>query len=656
MAENDTDSQFQVAVIVSAILILLLHLLASFFPSARSWGIHHLLFFSLPVRLALVSAGILVCIPEINKKVVSLLRLAFLWIVRRLPRAKKLVVFLTLSVISFVPFWLLRTRTHFLGDGYLYIRSLAGGLQLKLTALLDILLHAELYKILKGTGEVDALTFSTLFSSIGGIIFVFVLLLLSDCLGKERLKAAIVFFLMASMGMVQLFFGYVESYTLLSIGITIYLLFSCYHLQKRCSIAFPSLALSLTVCAHISAAALVPSLMYLCFTSTKGAHWRRKLTNLAKAGGAFVIPILLLAGLVIHSGRSMERLLRGAEGSVFLSLLSSVEDPPYSLFSLAHLVDIFNELLLISPVGLMACLLLVVYRRKIDFKQPLIRFLLLASGFSLLFTFALNPKIGASRDWDLLSLPSIPYTLLGAYLVIRCVKNRGRLRSVGLILTTVAFVHTVPWILVNADADKAIKRFKLLIQTKSVRSPWYAHEELGIYYRELGMVDQAIEEYRGSVNASPSNARLRLSLGALYWEKELYDQAIQEYEQAIAINPNLAFAYYNLACVYVYKEMYDQAIYEYEQAIAINPRLAMAYYHLGMVYQKKNLYDQAIRALTEYLSMKPDDANAHFELGCIYEKQNRWSQATSEWKKALTLNPYLQKARLKLHGVPIDQD
>ncbi|MCK4598087.1 hypothetical protein KAU04_08590, partial [bacterium] len=106
----------------------------------------------------------------------------------------------------------------------------------------------------------------------------------------------------------------------------------------------------------------------------------------------------------------------------FLSLGSSTAQPPYTLFSPAHLVDMVNEHLLISPVGLILCLLLFIgYRREINFKRPLIRFFIIASGFCLLSTFVLNPKIGPSRDWDLLSLPSIPYTLLGAYLLIGCV-------------------------------------------------------------------------------------------------------------------------------------------------------------------------------------------------------------------------------------------
>ncbi|MCK4271367.1 tetratricopeptide repeat protein [bacterium] len=559
---------------------------------------------------------------------------------------------MALAVVSFVPFWVFRAQAHFLGDGYLCLRSLVSGHQFKLTGLLDLFLHARLFHVMKGASEADAAVVYALVSAIGGVFFVFVLLWFSDFLGKDRWKAALVFSLMMSMGTVQLFFGYVESYTLMSVGVLIYLLFSCYHLKGRCSILFPSLALSLTICCHLTAVALFPSLIYLFLASAKRKHRSSNWLLFAKMSGTFVVPILLSAALIILSGRSMIELLAGAESDVFLSLGSSTAQPPYTLFSPAHLVDMVNEHLLISPVGLILCLLLFIgYRREINFKRPLIRFFIIASGFCFLSTFVLNPKIGPSRDWDLLSLPSIPYTLLGAYLLIGCVRNRRRLKSIGLTLTVVALVHTIPWILVNADADKAIKRFKLLISTKSLRSQSYAHEELAIYYRDVGLLDEAIEEYRRALAVSPDNVRLHLSLGLTCWEKKMYDEAIQQYQKAVAILPNLARARFDLGSLYVHKKMYHEAIQQYEQVIAIDPKFDLAHYNLGILYQERKLFDQAIQEFKKAIAIKPNDADFHFILGCAYEQQGRWPEAKAEWRRTLELNPNHQRARERLQGL-----
>lgn len=657
MAPKYKESKLEAIVVIISISLLLAHLLASFFPTARSWGIHHLLFFSLPVRLVIVSVGILVCVPRVNQKIMRKLGRICHWVLKRCPRAIKQHFFLALSVIFFIPFWFWRIKTHFLGDGYLRIRSLPVGQQFKMTELLDLLFHTMIYQIFKRAGEVDVATTYALVSSLGGVIFVFVLLLLSNFLGKDRLKATLIFLLIISMGTMQLFFGYVESYTLLTIGILIYILFSCYYLDRRCSIVFPSLVLSLTICSHFSAVALLPSLIYLYFASTKRDRWKSRFIHLAQMGGAFLIPILLLAGLASLSGLVMGDPFKEPGGTVFLPLVSTTEGPTYTLFSLVHLVDMVNEQLLVSPVGLVICfLVLFFYRRKVKFTEPLVKFLIIASGFYLLLTFILNPKLGLSRDWDLLSFPSIPYTLFGAYLLVNCVKERDRLKSVGLILTAVALVHSVPWILVNADVDKGIRRFKLLLETKTVRSQWYAYEDLAIYYRDRGMWDEAIEEYKKAIRVSPSNARLRSNLGSAYRIRKIYDEAIQQYKKAIAIDPEYSMAHYYLGHVYMDKKMYDEAIQQFKAVIAIDPKNLAAHLWLGLLYQEKNLYDQAIQKFKEALILNPDFADAHFALGCIYAQQRRWLEAKSEWEKTLELNPYDQRAKERLLDLLAGQD
>jgi tetratricopeptide (TPR) repeat protein len=300
-------------------------------------------------------------------------------------------------------------------------------------------------------------------------------------------------------------------------------------------------------------------------------------------------------------------------------------------------------------VGLLTLLLVVIlYRRKIDFKKPFIRFLLITCGCYLLFTFIVDAKLGPSRDWDLLSIPSIPYTLLCGYLLVRCVKDRGILKSAGLILVTVAAIHAIPWFLINADAGRSIQRFKLLIKTGAVRSLAYAHEELAVYYRERGLLNQASDEFEQAVSASPENRRLRSSLGSLYLTRKMYDQAIRQYDAAVRLDPNDLLAHYNLGCSYLFKNQFEPAIEHFRKVVTINPRFAEAHYNLAMMYQKLGQSNEAIQEYKEAIDISPQHAGYHFALGCAYELEKMWSEAKKEWLKTLEIDPQHQGARNKM--------
>jgi len=80
---------------------------------------------------------------------------------------------------------------------------------------------------------------------------------------------------------------------------------------------------------------------------------------------------------------------------------------------------------------------------------------------TFIFSITWNPDLGASNDWDLLSLPGIPLSLLaGGLLALRWpreVEGRPRpytttLAYCGSVLLAVAAWHALSWLLANALA------------------------------------------------------------------------------------------------------------------------------------------------------------------------------------------------------------
>jgi len=69
---------------------------------------------------------------------------------------------------------------------------------------------------------------------------------------------------------------------------------------------------------------------------------------------------------------------------------------------MVHIKDILNTMLLSAPLIIAVHSLFSILRGKKG------KFLLIAFSFSLLFTLAVDPTLGAYRDWDLLARFSIP--------------------------------------------------------------------------------------------------------------------------------------------------------------------------------------------------------------------------------------------------------
>jgi hypothetical protein len=192
--------------------------------SPSLWGIHSLYFFPrwLGWVLTFITFGFFV--PPVNA---FLLRLfgSLLDFVREIPsRIGKRRLFLLCGILSLPVFWLFRTRLFLLGDGYLKISEVASGM-LTHTEPLDGIIHHQFYLFLKTLHPGINPSFSyTILSVLGGGIFIFLILELSDLLGETTFTKILIFSSLFTLASLELFFGYVESYSILLVGLTLFIL------------------------------------------------------------------------------------------------------------------------------------------------------------------------------------------------------------------------------------------------------------------------------------------------------------------------------------------------------------------------------------------------------------------------------------------------
>jgi hypothetical protein len=272
-------------------------------------------------------------------------------------------------------------------------------------------------------------------SSIGGVIFVALLVRYASAFGRKR--AGIIIAGVVSCGFMQLFFGDVENYTLVSVLILVYLYAGHLYLSRRCSIIVPSVILAVAIMFHLLAGWLLPSLVYLYYVSAR----RREIGHLITG---IVSVIVICCGTVAYfhyHGLPLEQLFYNSHvfghGGHIEKQLADLS--PESFLQKTNIL-----FLMVPPVALLIPLMVF---GRIRWKPETV-FLSLTAFFMLLFIFAWRAMLGVYNDWNLFAPASIPLSILLWY----SISQADTLPKRGLVVYAVvalSAMHTYIWIVSN---------------------------------------------------------------------------------------------------------------------------------------------------------------------------------------------------------------
>ena len=362
-----------------------------------------------------------------------------------------------IALLSLPLFWLGRTVHTRWGDAYILVKGIAHP-DVRLTynwqAPLDTYLHAQLFHLgEKLWGWQDALPAYWIISSLAGAIAVWVLLRLAMTIGRNDGERWMIFGIMATLGSMQLFFGYPENYTIISLLMLIFLWTGWRFLRGESSLWEPSIILALAHGFHPATLALQPALWLLAWHG-----WRRQGQSPWRLLLALLLPPLLVAAgvlaLMTAGGHGLDAFL-GAEApgggdhrwwTPFFRATGKWEY--YTMISRGHFMDILNEQWLTQPFTLVMLLLLGIFCwRKLP-RDGFTGFLLLAAGALLFLIFTWNPDYGGQRDWDLFAIAAWPATLLMVWWLTRALSTAAMLRS-GLIIILNQALYTAAWVFSN---------------------------------------------------------------------------------------------------------------------------------------------------------------------------------------------------------------
>ncbi len=115
------------------------------------------------------------------------------------------------------------------------------------------------------------------------------------------------------------------------------------------------------------------------------------------------------------------------------------------------------------------------------------------------------------------------------------------------------------------------------------------HAKLGDIYSEIGLLDEALVQYRKALSMRPNFADVLTKLGIALREKGLFDEAIEKFNKAKQTNPQYTNAMVHLGITYYMKGFIDLALKEWEAVQKINPGVKEVQAYLSLA--KKDIVD-----------------------------------------------------------------
>ncbi|MFC1537690.1 hypothetical protein ACFL4P_02560 [Gemmatimonadota bacterium] len=341
--------------------------------------------------------------------------------------------------------WAFRSRNHFMGDGWALMDKVQGPFAFYHNEPLDFFIHQLFFRWLGIFGVSSGETAYALLHTLLLPLFLLVCWRVATMLVREPAGRAALWLLACGTASLQLFFGYVESYTLLHLWLVVYLFAGIKYLgqEKRTNPWLPTVVFLIAIMTHRSTLVLFPSVVFLWFEQPLLSR------RIKRVPGSF-LTVSLVSGLALVLALLADKV----PGMLPVAGPVDGADVPYRIFEGRHLWDKLNFLLLICPAAAVSAPLLVSGCKKlVGKKDSALIFLFWCAAGSIFFFLAINPHLGI-RDWDLFAIPALPLAFFCGRGLVLLLKGKKRANTGLFFLAAVLLLHSLAWVRVNSDLSE----------------------------------------------------------------------------------------------------------------------------------------------------------------------------------------------------------
>jgi len=134
-------------------------------------------------------------------------------------------------------------------------------------------------------------------------------------------------------------------------------------------------------------------------------------------------------------------------------------------------------------------------------------------------------------------------------------------------------------------------------------------QNLHLVLKERSKLYKEIDRMRQNIKYDRTNTTLHCDLGNLYQKLGLVDNAINEYKIALTLSSNNYNALRNLSITYLNKRDLDNALFFFSKLIDKDPNNAVIYYYIAYIYAKQEKISESIDWLEKAISIGFTDWN-----------------------------------------------
>lgn len=547
-------------------------------PQGRVWGVNHLLF--LPEIYIWIYAALgIITFSLFFKPVAQASNRAFgnaaaVLLEKRFPKR-----WLIVAGISVIFFWTLRLPVYLLGDSFSVTANISNDLPViyKWSEVGSIFLAVIVSKLISVAGIDSGVYAYGIISVISGGATVFLLLALAYELGNDRAQRLFIFCLTLFAGWSLLFFGYTENYPILWPFVTGYIYFGIRYLRNKNSLIVPFVLLAASMVLHLQTAFFIFSFILLLFSRGLPARFYKMHKKLIL--GAVVI---VLAGGAYPLYKYYQQSL--ALQIYLMPILSGRgATAGYTLFSIDHLLDMGNQLLLLMPT-FPILLVLSFGRWKELLANRLNQFLILLSLGGFAFLLIIEPRLGMGRDWDLFALAGLAPLILLANIAIERHKSLNRYFPV---IIVASLTMIMPYLAINMNYDSAIENYKYLLTLDRERGRTGVTNLLKMYDEQGN--NAAVDSLKDILRNHYPAATLAPTAYELIDQRQ-FDEALIICDSLFSLDPYSIENFLLRASVLLKQGRYARAIQDLETAADLGRydsrpliQLAQAYNQLGQL-------------------------------------------------------------------------
>ena len=445
----------------------------------------------------------------------------------------------------------------------------------------------------------------------------------------------------------ELFFGYIETYSLVLFMLMLYSMTAVLVLREKASFSLLALLVTLHILVHYLTFLLLPSFFYVMFQRFQKRQWLDVGLGLALMAGALVAVLAGVHGdiaMILPSTPDRHYLAVGVDTG-FMEAISN----PYTLFSRYHAIDLFNCLVLL---GLPAILLMT--SPAVDAFPPLradsrkaFTFFIMAFCPIGLFLGLAKFDLGMARDWDVCA----PYFLLLAIASVIFVFGRGIYPTTQRIATLIIMLSLIVSTLmfrVTGSHVPAIARYRSFFDGRNTSAyAWHNGSlNLAMYYHQTGDSRATVGVWEEYAAHFPSDDRAYKNLiNAIELRTSAAPADVAPvYEHWIAARPTdlAARKDYSQLILDAGNDCYasgdlEEALATYQrgyQLDSLNPDLAN---NIGSILAQTGRPQDAIAYLLRAINLRPDYASAHYNLSNAYLETGERVAAHAHLRQAARL-------------------